>query len=66
MLTVIREFRGLIISSVIAAAICFLGSRIFINHFGINGTSFILILALIFQISIMGVFMAIKLKKIRT
>lgn len=65
MLTVIREFKGLIISSVIAAAICFFGSSIFINHFGINGTSFILILALISQIGIMSVFMAIKLKRIR-
>lgn len=66
MLTVIREFRGLIIASMIAAAICFFGSSLFINLFGINGTSLILILALIFQVSIMSVFMAIKLKKIRT
>jgi O-antigen/teichoic acid export membrane protein len=66
MLTVIREFRGLIISSIIAVTVCFFGSSLFINHFGINGTSLILILALILQIGIMSVFMAIKLKKIRT
>lgn len=66
MLTVVREFRGLIISSVVAVTVCFLGSSTVINLFGINGTSLILIIALILQIGIMGVFMAIKLKKIRT
>lgn len=65
MLTVIREFRGLTIASTIAAAICFLGSRPFINIFGMNGASFILILALIVQIGIMTIFMAKKLKSIR-
>ena len=62
MLTVVREFKGLIISSVIAAAICFFGSKIFINRFGVNGTSYILILALVLQIVLMSFFMAIKLK----
>lgn len=65
MLTVIREFRGLIIASIIAAAICFMGSGLFINRFGINGTSFILILALILQIGIMVIFMAIKFRKLK-
>lgn len=64
MLTVIREFKGLIISSLIAVATCLFGSGYFINIFGINGTNFILILALILQISIMGVFMAIKIKNL--
>ena len=62
MLTVVREFKGLIISSVIAATICFFGSKIFINRFGVNGTSYILILALVLQIVLMSFFMAIKLK----
>lgn len=66
MLTVIREFRGLIISSVVALAICFFGSNSFISLFGINGASFILILALLLQVIIMGIFMAIKLRDIKT
>ncbi|MEO6513736.1 MAG: oligosaccharide flippase family protein [Candidatus Saccharimonadales bacterium] len=65
MLTVIREFRGLIISSTIASAICFFGSRYFIDHFGINGASFILITALVLQIGIMSAFMAMKLARLR-
>lgn len=65
MLTVIREFKGLIIASLVAVLVCFFGSRLSIDLFGINGTSIILILALVLQISIMGIFMATKLKKIR-
>lgn len=65
MLTVVREFRGLITSSVVAVTVCFFGSNTAISLLGINGTSFILIIALILQIGIMSVFMAIKLKKIR-
>jgi O-antigen/teichoic acid export membrane protein len=65
MLTVIREFRGLIIASVVAVATCLFGSGLFINIFGINGTSFILILALIFHIGLMSIFMALKLKKLK-
>lgn len=65
MLTIIREFRGLIISSVIAMLVCLAGSSLFINIFSINGTSIILIIALMLQISIMSIFMVIKLKKIK-
>ncbi len=64
MLTVIREFKGLIIASLVAAATCFFGSGVFISHFYINGASYILILALLLQIGIMSVYMAMKLKKI--
>jgi len=65
MLTVIREFKGLIVSSAIAVTICLVGSGPFITMFGINGTSLILILALIVQITIMSIFMAFKMKKIK-
>lgn len=65
MLTVLREFRGLIISSLVAALICFLGSNMFINTFGPNGTSFVLILALAVQLLIMSAYMMVKLKKVK-
>lgn len=65
MLTVIREFKGLIIASVIATVVCLVGGGPFINYFGINGTSFILILALTLQIGIMSIFMAMGLRKIK-
>jgi len=63
MLTVLREFKGLIIASVTSLAICYFGSSLFILHFGINGTSLILIVALVVQIVIMSIFMAMRLKK---
>ena len=62
MLTVVREFKGLIISSVIAATICFFGSKIFINRFGVNGASYILIPALVLQIVLMGFFYGYEIK----
>lgn len=65
MLTVIREFKGLIIASVVAVLICIFGSRLSIDLYGINGTSIILILALTSQISIMSISMAIKLRALR-
>lgn len=65
MLTVIREFKGLIIASVAAVTICFLGSSWAIKMFGINGTSFILLFALSIQIIIMSIFMTIKIKKLK-
>jgi len=66
MLTVIREFKGLIVASVVAVATCLFESRPFINHFGINGTSYVLILALVLQISIMSIFMTLRIRKIKT
>lgn len=65
MLTVIRDFRGLIISSVIAVSACIIGSKYFIESFGINGVNYILILSLALQVLLMGIFMAIKIKKIK-
>lgn len=62
MLTVLREFTGLIVATTVAIAVCFLGSSAFINSFNINGASYILILALTMQIVIMCVFMFMNLK----
>lgn len=64
MLTVIRELRGLIVASVISALICLFGSGTFIHSYGINGTSFVLIIALVVQLGLMGTFMAIKLRSL--
>ncbi|MGB4762507.1 MAG: oligosaccharide flippase family protein [Candidatus Saccharimonas sp.] len=66
MLTVIREFKGLIISSVVAVAICLFGSSAFIHAFDINGASFVLITSLVAQIAIMSFAMFIKLRKLQT
>jgi len=65
MLTVIREFKGLIISSVVAVTICLFGSTAFIHIFDINGTSFVLIASLVAQIIIMSVAMLTKLKRLQ-
>jgi O-antigen/teichoic acid export membrane protein len=65
MLTVLREFKGLIISSVVAVMVCIFGSSVAINLFDINGTSFILILALSIQIGIMSVYMQKRIKIIQ-
>lgn len=62
MLTVIRDFVGLIVSSITAVSICIAGGRLFIHMFSVNGASFILILALLVQIAIMSMRMALKLK----
>lgn len=53
MLTVVREFRGLILASVISVVICLLGSKPFIINFGLSGVNYILVLALTVQIIIM-------------
>jgi len=65
MLTVIREFKGLIIASVIAVLICIFGSKYFIESYGINGVNDILIIALVVQIIIMCLFMTTKLRSIK-
>lgn len=65
MLTVLREFRGLIIASVVAVLVCVIGSGQFINSFGLNGVNFILIIALILQIILMCIFMIIKVRSIQ-
>ena len=61
LLTVLREFRGLIIASVVAFLTCLFGSAWFIELYGINGASLILIIALLLQIGIMGMFMKARL-----
>lgn len=65
MLTVIRDFRGLIISSVVAVSVCLLFSAEFIHSFDINGASFVLITALIVQIAIMSISMWVKLVRLK-
>ena len=65
MLTVIREFKGLIIASVVALFVCLASSGYFISNYGINGTNYVLIIALILQIGIMGVYMQKKIKIIQ-
>jgi O-antigen/teichoic acid export membrane protein len=65
MLTVLREFKGLIIASAIAVVLCVGGSNEFIKLFGINGVNLILIAALILQIMIMCIFMVIKIKGVQ-
>lgn len=65
MLTVIREFKGLIIASAVALFVCATSSGYLINNYGINGTNYVLIIALVLQIGIMGVYMQKKIKKIQ-
>lgn len=64
-LTVIRDFKGLIISTVIALVLCLSGSAASIRHFGLNGASLIFMACLIVQIISMSIFMFFKINKLK-
>lgn len=65
MLTILRDFKGLIIASVLAVFICIFSSSYFIKTFDINGINFILIIALTIQIFIMLTSMVFKIRKLK-
>lgn len=62
-LTVMRLFQGLIISNMIAMAITVFFSSRSIMHFGINGTSYITVLALFIQVIMGSLFILVKSRK---
>lgn len=64
-LTVIRDFKGMIISTACALVLCLSGSAASIRHYGLNGASFILIACLIVQIIGMILFMYFKIRKMK-
>ncbi|HHT77816.1 MAG TPA: oligosaccharide flippase family protein [Clostridiaceae bacterium] len=65
LLTVIREIRGFIVSSILAVAVSLAGGQYSIRTFGLNGASFILIVALVVQIVSMSIFMINKNNKLK-
>lgn len=65
LLTVIRDFKGLLISTIVATIACLSGSNAFIVSFSLNGASFILLLSLGIQIILMSFFLFNKLKTIK-
>ena len=65
LLTVVRDFRGLILSNLIAVIISCLCSKVFLNQFDIQGASIALILSLAIEILCLWKFLSKKIEEIK-
>ena len=63
-MVVIRSFRGLLLSNILGLSTIFLSLPPLIDHFGGNGASYALILALVLQITVMAAVTVAKINRL--
>ncbi len=64
LMVVIRSFRGLLLSNILGLSTIFLSLPPLIDHFGDNGASYALILALVLQITVMAAVTVAKINRL--